>query len=143
MPEELWTEVCKTIQEVVIKLSPKKEMQGGKVLSEEDLQIAEKGREEKGKGERERYSQLNTEFQGIGRRDKIAFSSKHCRQIEECNRMGNTRDLLKKIGDTKENFQAKVGTINNKNSKDLTETIPGTGEPDGLLSMVSHRVRHD
>ena len=57
--------------------------------------------------------------------------------------MGNTRDLLKKIGDTKENFQAKVGTINNKNSKDLTETIPGTGEPDGLLSMVSHRVRHD
>ena len=96
-------------------------MQEGKVFSEEDLQIAEKRREEKGKGERERYSQLNTEFQRIGRRDKKAFSSKQCKEIEECNRMGKTRDLLKKIGDTKENFQAKIGTINNKNSKDITE----------------------
>ena len=96
-------------------------MQEGRVFSEEDLQIAEKRREEKGKGERERYSQLNTEFQRIGRRDKKAFSSKQCKEIEECNRMGKTRDLLKKIGDTKENFQAKIGTINNKNSKDITE----------------------
>ena len=118
-------------------------MQEGKVLSEEDLQIAGKTREEKSKGERERYSQLNTEFQGIGRRHKIAFSSKHCKQIEECSRIGNTRDLLKKIGHAKENFQAKVGTINNKNIKDLTEAIPEMGEPGGLLSMVSHRVRHD
>ena len=96
-------------------------MQEGKVFSEEDLQIAEKRSEEKGKGERERYSQLNTEFQRIGRRDKKAFSNKQCKEIEECNRMGKTRDLLKKIGDTKENFQAKIGTINNKNSKAITE----------------------
>ena len=93
-------------------------MQEGRVFSEEDLQIAEKRREEKGKGERERYSQLNTEFQRIGRRDKKAFSSKQCKEIEECNRMGKTRDLLKKIGDTKGTFHARMGTIKDINGKD-------------------------
>ena len=115
-------EVRDIVQETGSKIIPKKKKcKKAKWLSEEALQIAEKRREEKGKGERERYSQLNTEFQRIGRRDKKAFSSKQCKEIEECNRMGKTRDLLKKIGDTKENFQAKIGTINNKNSKDLTE----------------------
>ena len=75
----------------------------------------------KGKGERERYIQLNAQFQRIPRRDKKAFLSEQCKDTEENNRMGKTRDLLKKIGDTKENFQAKIGTINNKNSKDITE----------------------
>ena len=79
-------------------------MQEGKVLSEEDLQIAEKRREEKGKGERERYSKLDTEFQRIGRRDKKAFLSGQCKEIEENNRMGKTRDLFKKIKITRERF---------------------------------------
>ena len=78
-------------------------------------------REVKGNRERERYTQLNAEFQRIARRDKKALLNEQCKKIEKINRMGKTRDLLKKIGDTKENFQAKIGTINNKNSKDITE----------------------
>ena len=90
-------------------------------MSEEALQIAEKGREVKGKGEKERYKHLNTEFQRIARRDKKAFLSNQCKEIEENNRMGKTRDLFKKIRDTKGTFHAKMGTIKDRNVMDLTE----------------------
>ena len=89
-------------------------------MSEKTLQIAEKGREVKGKGERDRYSQLNADFQRISRRDKKAFLSE-CKEIEENNRMGKTTDFFKKIGDTKVTFHAKIGTIKDKSNKDLTE----------------------
>ena len=92
-----------------------------KWLSEEALQIAEKRREAKGKGEKERYTHLNVEFQRIARRDKKAFLSDQCKEIEEKNRMGKTRDLFKKIRDTKRTFHAKMGTIKDRNGMDLTE----------------------
>ena len=91
-------------------------------MSEEALQIPEKRREAKGKGEKERYIHLNAEFQRIARRDKKAFLSNHCKKIEENNRMGKTRDLFKKIRDTKGTFHAKMGSIKVRNSMDLTET---------------------
>ena len=90
-------------------------------MSEEALQIAEKRREAKGKGEKERYTHLNAEFQEIARRDKKAFLSDQCKEIEENNRMGKTRDLFKKTGDTKGTFHAKMGTIKDRNGMDLTE----------------------
>ena len=90
-------------------------------MSEETLQIAEKTREAKGKGERERYTQLNTEFQRIARRDKKAFLSNQCKEIEENNRIGKTRDLFKKIRDTKGTFRARMGTMKDRNGMDLTE----------------------
>ena len=89
-------------------------------MSEEALQIAEKGREAKGKGEKERYTHLNAEFQRIAGRDKKAFLSDKCKEIEDNNRMGKTRDLFKKIRDTKGNFHAKMGTIKDRNGMDLT-----------------------
>ena len=89
-------------------------------MSEEALQIAEK-REAKGKGEKERYTHLNAEFQRIARRGKKAFLSNQCKEIEENNRMGRTRDLFKKIRDTKGTFHAKMGSINHRNNRDLTE----------------------
>ena len=92
-----------------------------KCLSEEALQIAEERREVKSKGERESYIQLNAEFQRRARRDKKAFSSKQCKEIEENNRMGKTRDLFKKIGDIKGTFPTGMGMIKDRNSKDLTE----------------------
>ena len=96
MPEELWMEVCDVVQEAVIKTIPmKKKCKKAKWLSEEALQIAEKRREVKSKGEKERYIHLNAEFQRIARRDKKAFLSYQSKDIEENNRMGNTRDLLK------------------------------------------------
>ena len=102
MPEEPWTEVCNIIQEVVIKTIPKKKKsKKAKRLSEEILKIAEKRREAKGKGEKERYIHLNAEFQRIARRDKKAFLSDQCKEIEENNGMGKTRDIFKKIEDTK------------------------------------------
>ena len=91
-------------------------------MSEETLQIAEKRRESKGKGEKERYTHLNAEFQRIARRDKKAFFSDQYKEIEENNTMGKTRDLFKKIRDTKGKFHAKMGTIRDKNDMDLTET---------------------
>ena len=106
MPEELWTEVHDIVQDAVIKTIPKKHKKA-KLLSEEDLQIAEKRREEKGKGEKERYTHLSAEFQRIARRDKKGFFSDQCKEIEENNRMGKTRDLFKKIRDTKGTFHAK------------------------------------
>ena len=90
-------------------------------MSEEALQIAVKRREVKGKGEKERYTHLNTEFQRIARRDKKAFLSDQCKEIEENNRMGKTRDLFKKIRDTKGTFHAKMGSIKERNGRDLTE----------------------
>ena len=96
-------------------------MQKAKWLSEEALQIAEKRRETKDKGEKERYIHLNSEFQRIAKRDKKAFLSDQCKEIEENNRMGKTRDLFKKIRDTKGTFHAKMGTIKDRNGMDLTE----------------------
>ena len=90
-------------------------------MSEEGLQIAEKRREVKGKGEKERYTHLNTDFQGITRRDKKAFLSDQCKEIEETNRMRKTRYLFKKIGDTKGTFHAEMGTIKDRNDMDLKE----------------------
>ena len=90
-------------------------------MSEEVLQIVEKRREVKSKGERERYTQLNAEFQRTARRDKKAFLSEYCNKIEENNRTRKTRNFFKKIGDTKGLFHAKMGTIKNRNGKDLTE----------------------
>ena len=90
-------------------------------MSEEALQIAEKRREAKGKREKERYSHLNAEFQRIARRDKKAFLSDQCKEIEENNRMGKTRDLFKKTRDTKGTFYAKMGTIKDRNGMDIIE----------------------
>ena len=92
-------------------------------MSEEAFQIAEKTREMKGKGEKERYTHLNAEFQRIARRDKKAFLSDQCKEIQENNRMKKTRDLFRKIRDTKGIFHAKMGTIKDKNDKDLTEAV--------------------
>ena len=101
-----------TLQEAVIKtISVKKKCKKAKWLSEEALQTAEKRREAKGKGEKERYIHLNAEFHRIARREKKAFLSDQCKEIEENNRMGKTRDLFKKIRDTEETFHAKMGTI--------------------------------
>ena len=99
----------------------KKKCKKAKWLSEEALQIAEKRREAKGKGEKERYTHLNVEFQRTARRDKKAFSSDPCKGIEENNRMGKTRDIFQKIRDTTGTFHAKMGTIKDRNSMDLTE----------------------
>ena len=90
-------------------------------MSEEALQITEKRREAKGKGEKKRYSHLNSEFQRKARRDKKAFLSDQCKEIKENNRMGKTRDLFKEIRDTKGTFQAKIGSIKDRNGMDLTE----------------------
>ena len=107
----------------MIKTIPKKKKcKKAKWLSEEALQIAEKRIEAKGKGERGRYTQLNSEFQRIARRDKKAFLCDQCKEIEENNRMGKTRDLFKKIRDTKRIFHAKMGSIKDTNGMDLTET---------------------
>ena len=123
VPEELWMEVCNIVQEAVTKTIPKKNprRQNGCLLLEEALQIAEEGREVKGKEERERYIQLKAEFQRTSRRDKKAFFNEQCKEIEENNRMGNTRDLFKKIGDIKGTFHGRMGMIKHINGKDLTE----------------------
>ena len=122
MPEELWTEVHDVVQEAVIKTMPKKKKcKKAKWLSEEALQRAMKRREVKGKEEKKRYTHLNAEFQRIARRDKKAFLSDQCKEIEGKSRMGKTRDLFKKIRDTKGNFHAKMGSIKDRNGMDLTE----------------------
>ena len=122
MPDELWTEVHDIVQETGIKTIPKKKKcKKAKWLSGEAFQIAVKRREVKSKGEKERYKHLNAEFQRIERRDKKAFLSDQCKEIEENNRMGKTGDLFKKIRDTKGIFHAKMGTIKDRNGMDLTE----------------------
>ena len=122
VPEDLWMEVHDIVQEAVIKTIPKKKKcKKAKWLSEEALLIAEKRREVKGKGEKERYKHLNAEFQRIARRDKKAFLSDERKEIEENNRMGKTRDFFKKIRDTKGIFHAKMDSIKDRNGMDLTE----------------------
>ena len=122
VPDELWTEVHDIVQETGIKTIPmEKKCQKAKGLSGEALQIVVKRREAKSTGEKERYKHLNAEFQRIARRDKKAFLSDQCKEIEENNRMGKTRDLFKKIRDTKGTFHAKMGSIKDRNGMDLTE----------------------
>ena len=122
MPEELWLEVHDTVQKAVIKtILKKKKCKKPKWLSEEAIQIAVKRREAKSKREKETYTHLNAEFQRIARRDKKAVLSDQCKEIEENNRLGKTRDLLKKIRDTKRTFHAKMGTIKDINCMNLKE----------------------
>ena len=122
VPEELWTEVHDIGEEAVIKaIHKKRKCKKAKWLSEEALKLSEKRREAKGKGENERHTHLNAEFQRIARRDKKAFLGNQCKEIEENNRMGKTRDLFKKIRDTKGTFHEKMGTIMDRNGMDLTE----------------------
>ena len=122
VPDELWNEVRDIVQETRAKTIPmEKKWKKAKWLSGEALQIAVKRREAKSKGEKERYMHLNAEFQRIARRDKKAFFSDQCKEIEEKNGMGKTRDLFKKIRDNKGTFHAKMGSIKDKNSIDLKE----------------------
>ena len=119
VPDVLWMEVHDTVQEAVIKTILKKRK--AKWLSEEALKTAMKKRKAKGKGEKERYTHLNAEFQRTARRDKKAFLSDQCKEIEENNGMVKTRHLFKKIRDTKGTFHAKMGSIKDRNGMDLTE----------------------
>jgi len=120
LPEELWMEVHDIVQKAVIKTIPKKKKcKKAKWLSDKALQIAEKRR--KVKGEKEKYTHLNAEFQRIARRDKKAILSNQCKETEANNRMKKTRDLFKKITDTKETFHAKMDTVKDRNGMDLTE----------------------
>ena len=122
VPDELWTEVCDIVQETRIETIPmEKKCKKAKWLSEEALQIAVKGREAKSKGEKEIYTHLNAEFQRIARRHKKAFLSNQCKEIEENKRMEKTRELFKKIRDTKGTFHAKMDSIKDRNGMDLTE----------------------
>ena len=122
MPDELWNEVCDIVQETGLKTIPmEKKCKKAKWLSGEALQIAEKRKEAKSIGEKERYKHLNAEFQRIARRDKKAFFSDQCKEIEEKNIIGKTRDLFKKIRDSKGTFHAKMGLIKDSNGMDLTE----------------------
>ena len=119
---ELWTEVHDIVQETEIKTTPmENKCKKAKWLSGEALQIALKRREAKSKGEKEGYKHLNAEFQRIARRDEKAFLSDQCKKIEENNRMGRTRDIFRKIRDTKETFHAKMSSIKDRNGMDLTE----------------------
>ena len=120
VPDELWTEIHDIVEETGIKtISKKKKRKKAKWLSEEAL-LAVKRREVKSKGEKERYKHLNEEFQRIARRDKKAFLSDQCKEIEENNRIGKTRNLFKKIRDIKGTFHAKLGSIKDRNGRDLT-----------------------
>ena len=117
MPDGLWAEVCDTVQETGSKtISKKKKYKKAKWLSDEALQITVKRREAKGKGEKERYTHLNAEFQRIARRDKKAFLCGQCKEIEENTRLGKARDR-----DTKGIFHAKMGSLKDRNGRDLTE----------------------
>ena len=123
VPDELWMEVQDIILETGIKTIPmEKKCKKAKWLPGEALQIAVKRREVKSKGEEERYIHLNAKFQRIARRDQKAFLSDQCKETEENNRMGKTRDLFKKIRDIKETFHAKMGSIKNRNGMDLIES---------------------
>ena len=153
VPKELWMEVCNIVHEAVSKTIPKKKKcKKVKWLSEEALQIAEKRRESKGKGERDRYIKLNAEFQRIARRDQKAFLSEQRKEIEENSPMRKTRDLFKKIRDTKGTFHARMDTIKDRNSMDLSEAEEirkklqkstelykkGLSDPDNHDGVVTH-----
>ena len=120
VPDELWNEVHDIVQETGIKTIPMEK--NAKWLSGEALQIAVKRKEVKSNGENERYTHLNAEFQRIARRDKKAFLSDQCKEIEKNNRMGKARDLIKKIKGTKGTRHAKMGSIKDRNGMDLTES---------------------
>ena len=119
MTEELWTEVHDIVQETVVKTIPKKNK--GKMVVQRGFINSWEKKEAKGKGEKERYTHFNIEFQRIEGRDKKGFLSDQCKEIEENNRMGKTRDLFKNIRDTKGTFHEKIGSIKDRNSMDLTE----------------------
>ena len=122
VPDELWKEVRDIVQETGIKTIPmEKKCKKAKWLSGKALQIAVKRREVKSKGEKERYKPLNAEFQRITRRDKKVFLSDQCKEIEENNTMGKTRDLFKRIRDSKGTFHAKMDSTKDRNGMDLTE----------------------
>ena len=122
MPEELRREVHNTVQESVTKnIQKERKCKKAKWLSEEVLQTDEERRDLKSKGESKRYTQLNAEFQRIARRGKKDFLNEQCKEVEKNNRMGKTRDLFKKTGQIKEVFHARMGTVKNRNDKDLTE----------------------
>ena len=122
VPDELWTEVRDIVQETGIQTIPmEKKCKKAKWLSGEALQRAVKRRKAKSKGEKESYKHLNAEFQRKARRDKKAFLRDQCKEIEENNRMGKTRELFKKIRNTKGTFHAKMGTIKDRNGMDLRE----------------------
>ena len=145
-------EVYDTVQEAGIKTIPKKKKcKNTKWLSKENLKIAEKRREVKGKEEKEKYTYLNAEFQRIARRDKKAFQSEQCKEIEGKNRMGKTRDLFKKIRDTKGTFYAKMGSVKDRSGRDLAEDIKnrwqeyteklykiGLNDPDNYHGVITH-----
>ena len=134
MPDELLTGVCDIVQDTGIKTIPmEKKCKKAKWLSGEALQISLKRIEVKSRVKKERYKHLNAEFQRITRRDKKAFLSDQCKEIEENNRMGKTRDLFKKIRDTKGAFHAKMGSIKDRNGMDLTE------EEDIKKRLLEHR----
>ena len=152
VPEELRKEVCNTVQETVTKtISKKKKCKKAKWLSEWALQIVEKRREAKGKGERERYTKLNVLFWRIARKDKV-FLSEQCKEIEEKNRMGKTRNCFKKTEDTKGIFHAKMDTIKGRNGRNLTEAEEikkwqeytedlykkGLNDPDNHDGVITH-----
>ena len=122
VPDELWNEVPDTVQETGMKTIPmEKKCKKAKWLSGEALQIPVKRREAKSKGEKERHKHLNAEFQRIARREKKVFLSDQCKEIEANNTMGKTRDLFKKIRDTKGTFHTKMGTIKDRSSMNLRE----------------------
>ena len=122
VPDELWNEVHDTVQETAVKTIPmEKKCKQAKWLSKQALQTALKRREAKSKGEKERYTQLNAEFQRIARRNKKAFLNERCKEIQEKNRMRKSRTLFKKIKDIKGKFHVRMGTIRDRNGKDLTE----------------------
>ena len=129
VPDELWREVHDIVQETGIKTIPmEKKCKKAKWLPEEALQIGVKRREAKSKGEKERYTHLNAEFQRISRKDKKAFLGDQCKKIEENSRMGKTRDLLKKIRDTKGIFHAKMGSMKDRNGITEAEDIKRDGK---------------
>ena len=141
MPDELWMQVCDIVQETGIKTIPKeKKSKKAKWLSEEALQIVVKRREAKSKGEKERYTHLNTEFQRRARRGKKAFLSDQCKEIEENNRIEKTRDLFKKIRDTKGTFHAKMGTIKDRSGMVLQYSCLENSMNRGALRATVHRV---
>ena len=122
VPDELWMEVCDIVQETESKTIPKKKKcKKAKWLPEKALQIAVRRREEESKGDKESYTHLNAEFQRMARRENKAYLTKQCKEIEENNGMGKTRDFFKKITDTKGTFHAKMGTIKDRDDMDLTE----------------------
>ena len=143
VPDELWTEVRDIGQETGIKTIPmEKKWKKAKQPSGEVLQIAVKRRQVKSKGEKERYKHLNAEFQRKARSDKKAFLSDQCKEIEENNRMGKTRDLFKKIRDPKGIFHAKMGSLKDRNGMDLTEISPGISLEEMMLKLKLQYFGH-